>query len=207
MQSPYRSIGTIDKPFEFKQNDFIMKTRPFLIVTFISGGIQVLFVILSALITYLVMPNLLNQFENFNNLPTPNFGLFTGFTVFGGCIFLLGLVLHFISGGGYAYLHAREEPVTPEAGALGGAASAGLAKVIAGLVGAFLNIIFFSVFLQRIGFPMDTIPQGERGIFFNVSMLSTTFGGIIGTCISGTIAAALGAIGGAIAGAFIKSDY
>ncbi|GAB4581017.1 MAG: hypothetical protein Fur0022_37620 [Anaerolineales bacterium] len=140
--------------------------------------------------------------------PPPTFFNFMGISfLFAG----LGLVLAFLAHSGtgvlYAWLHRREEPpVTPEQGAIGGAAAAFTARFAAGLVAAVGSLVFSNLMISTLtsSVPELSNPANMPPVFLMMNSMTSVIGGVFGACFGAVVAAALGALGGAISGALLK---
>ncbi len=109
-----------------------------------------------------------------------------------------GIIVHIGSGLLYAILHHREGSLSTQDGAIGGAASAGTATLIASLFSIMASIIFSSVIMRGTG-----APGAVNGLpFMAINAVSSSFGGLLGGCFNTLLAAALGALGGILASMF-----
>jgi hypothetical protein len=168
-----------------------MKSKPFIIAGGVGAALGILWVIIGAAYTvFFVLPQI-----DVNIAPDPG-------SMMGGATAILGFVglcLSPIVNAGigvlYVYLHRREAQVMPEIGAMGGAASAALGRLVAGVVSVFLSFITTNMMMQQIA--------GVENMFNDpavagIMAISTTVGGLFGICISGMIGALFGAIGGGL---------
>jgi len=189
-----------------------MKTKPFLISTFLSTILQCLYYAVITGITLLILPQMMDTITNLpaNGSPPPDFFNVIGFSSITGIIgFLLAPFVHAGTGALYAWLHRREEqPVTAEQGAMGGAAAAFTARFITGLFIALASLIVTNIMYQSMGQVFGTpnappTPFSDPGLIAFTSVFSIV-GNLFAACFGSIIAAALGALGGALTGAMLK---
>jgi hypothetical protein len=93
----------------------------------------------------------------------------------------------------YAYLHSRESALTVADGALGGAATSALVRVI-------------STLCTMCGTMGVTLAMSSSASQSGTAVMNAVLGGMVGLCTGIIGGAILGAIGGAIAGAVLRSQ-
>ncbi|RPI27373.1 MAG: hypothetical protein EHM70_17925 [Chloroflexota bacterium] len=177
-----------------------MRYTPFFIVTAASAIIQILYTIAVTAVTFFLTRSLdLGSIQGPEDLGPYQLVMLTG------CIgTLLAPVVHAGTGALYSFLHWREEDITAEIGALGGAASAGLARFASGAVSVLLTILVYPIFMNQI---MQTAPgpmPPELQPVLGFMTIGNMAGGLINTCTATFISAGLGAVGGALAAALFK---
>ena len=190
-----------------------MKTKPFLIATFISTILQSLYYALITGVTLLIMPRMMESLQDIpsNGGPPPGLFNFVGISMLtGGIGLVLAPIVYAGTGALYTWLHHREEqPVTAEQGAIGGAAAAFTARFATGLLIAFGSLVLSNVMYQMMGDVFNSVPGAGPTPFPNPMFsifggLSSVIGGLFSACFGSIIAAALGALGGSLTGALLK---
>ncbi len=175
-----------------------MRSRPLLIATGFGAAVQILYLLAMTALTYfLVYPileqSLLDDLQVPGSVPGPviNTSLFTG--IAGIC---LAPVLYAAIGVVYTYFHHREYPVTPDQGAVGGAAAAAAARLLSGVIGVLINAIAIYSFSSRVPFFAGLGDGPPDALIFGI--FSSAVGSLFGLCFGAVFAALIGALGGGL---------
>jgi hypothetical protein len=173
-----------------------MRPRPFFIAAGLGALLQTLYAAFSSLLAYFLVPTDLRVLDNL-----PPYAI--GFTTVIGCFgTILAPLVHIGVGILYAYLHRREAPLAAEDGAIGGAASAGTARLISGLFATMTGLFLTPVLVSRLSGPAIPGSPSDGFPFLLIPTLVTAVGGLVGLCFAVAIAAAVGALGGALSSAW-----
>lgn len=164
-----------------------LKTRPLLIVTGIGGLLHLIFSFAIQALSTFAISKLISELQ----IQTSNAILFTGMNSLANCLCSAGLDT--LTGGTYAWLYPRAEPLTPGDGLLGGGAASALARLGSGVLGIFISLLLLPFTLRQ--FRADNI---DGGPMLMMALLQGMIGGIIGLVIGIVLAALFGAVGGVI---------
>jgi hypothetical protein len=190
-----------------------MKTRAFLIATVVSAILQSLYYIVMMGIMLLIMPGMMESFQDIPSSggPPPGFFNLMGITMLtSGISLVLAPIVYAGTGALYAWLHRREDqPVSAEQGAIGGAAAAFTARFATGLLITLGSVLLSTVMYQMMGDVSNSVPNPGSMPFpapigSVIGGISSVIGGLFSACFGSVIAAALGALGGSLTGALLK---
>jgi hypothetical protein len=177
-----------------------MQARPFYNAAGISTTVQTIFILLSSLVAYWLVPSNLRVLDNLSP------GFFGLISVTSCASAVLAPLAHAGTGILYAYLHRREALLTAEDGAIGGAASAATSRLIAGFTGTVVGFLFIPTLFSRLS--ANGMPQFSPNDLpvFMFPLLFSAAGSVIGLCFGALIAGAIGALGGALASLFVNKQ-
>jgi uncharacterized membrane protein YjgN (DUF898 family) len=177
-----------------------MRTRPFIVAAAISTVLQVLIILVVTGISYLAMSDFFDQlnFDQFPNPPSFSQPLILGLGGLSIVSCLVYPIVYMGTGWFYTYLHKKEGNLPLEIGALGGAASAGTAGLLAGIFTGLLTIVLAPILYKS--FTNQIVP-GTDFPYQSINMITSSLSSIFGACWRALVAAGLGALGGLIGGA------
>ncbi len=174
-----------------------IRPRPVLTAVAIGAVIQIALSASSTLTTTLVTPG--------RATASPQW-LVAGASALSSVACLCALVIDAAVGLLYAYLHAREAPVTAGDGALGGAVSGAVGRLVSGLVGVLLSLLIVPALVSQTASQVmpGGVPSDMGGLVLGASVVGGVIGGVVGICMALIEGAALGAVGGVIGGAIFR---
>jgi hypothetical protein len=177
-----------------------MKSKPFFIAAAVSIAIQGIIILVTNGISILAMSDLIDVFTNGQ---TPDPKSFTSPLIVGlggiSCFScLIFPVIYMFTGWFYTFLHQREENLSLEISALGGAAASGVAGLVSGIFSGLVAIIITPFIYQSVA---NQVSPGMEFPSESINTISSSFGYMFSACWSALVAGGLGALGGLIGGA------
>ncbi len=181
-----------------------MNIRAFTIALVTSTVLQVGYIAVSSLVSWLILPQIFGGLPATGGPANPaqSTVLIISFLT-GGVGTLLAPLVYLGTGMLYGILHYRAEgALRAEDGAFGGGAAAALARVLQGFLATGFSLILIPRLLgAAFGQPGLPPPGGIPGSTYPAALIGGTLSGLFGICIGGLIAAGLGALGGALVAA------
>jgi hypothetical protein len=182
-----------------------MRTRPLLIAISVGAAFQLVYQLVALGLTYLlVYPTIQEILDSPFGVPgggpTQVINLSFVTSIAGLCLAPLAYAaIGFI----YAFLHHREDPISPDHGAVGGAAASGAARALSGVLGILITTIVTYFWLTPSPLIAQTFGDAPPDALV-IGLLGSTAGGFISLCFGVLFASFIGALGGGLGALFLN---
>jgi hypothetical protein len=166
-----------------------IQNRALLIAAGVGAVIQVVISLISSYLTFSGQSALV--FDPATGVPT-DMDAIAGAGFAGFVLCCCAIFIDIAIGALYAYLHKQQAPIDMQDGLAGGAASAALARLGSGIVGACASLLL--------------LPTIFSGAELGAGLAGGAISAVVGVCIGLFVGALLGAIGGALGAAVFNRN-
>lgn len=171
-----------------------LKSKALMIGAGVAAALQILSAICSQIITYVTFDPALYNPAAIEANPEAIFGALGTTAILGFVLCCVALLTDALGGYLYSHFHANEDPMLQlQDGVIGGAVTGMVARLISGLFGACLGIVFTQFLMADLYAQMPDGGAAAAG-----GAIGGAVGGIGGICLGLVLGLFLGAIGGAI---------
>jgi len=171
-----------------------LKSGPFIIAAGLGAALHFIVTLLGTGATYLTSSSLFSDPARAFEVDQTPLVLASALS---GLVCVCAAVFDFATGAGYSLLARRSGEVDVGDGAIGGLASALVARLISGVFGAAVSVAATALMFNQAG--LSAGPESSSVIIAAVT--GGAIGAVIGVCIGGVAGAMLCAAGGGVAAA------